>query len=63
MAAFITATRRDIPFVFYVQRGIKLEGVRAFLLSNSVPFTEESEVLADFQLRLRDGRFKPIIPA
>ncbi len=63
VAAFITATRRDIPVVLYLEKGIKREGVREFIMSNTVEFTRESEVLTDFESRLKDGRFKLAGPA
>jgi hypothetical protein len=64
VAAFIAATRQaEIPVVLYVQEGIKREGVRDFLILNTVEFKNDSEVLADFEARIKDGRFKPAIPA
>jgi hypothetical protein len=60
VAAFLDATReRKIPVILYVQKGIKREGVRDFLILNFIEFSNESEVLADFEERLKDGRFKP----
>ena len=43
--------------------GIKREGVRDFLILNTVNFRKDSEVLADFEARIKDGPFKPAIPA
>jgi hypothetical protein len=64
VAAFIAATRKvEIPVVLYVQEGIKREGVRDFLILNTVEFKNDSEVLADFEERIKDGRFKPAVPA
>jgi hypothetical protein len=58
IAAFLTSTRgRDIPVRLYVQKGIKREGVREQLKLNPFEFDEETEVLADFTSRLKDGTF------
>ncbi len=46
-----------------MQEGIKREGVRDFLILNTVEFKNDSEVLADFEERIKDGRFKPAVPA
>jgi len=60
IAAFLTATRnRDIPVVFYVQKGIKREGVREQLKLNPIEFDDESQVLLDFEARLKSGAFQP----
>jgi hypothetical protein len=60
IAAFLTATRNiDIPVVFYVQKGIKREGVREQLKLNPIEFNEESQVLLDFEGRLKSGAFQP----
>src|SRR5262249_47467096 len=60
IAAFLTATRnRDTPVVFYVQKGIKREGVREQLKLNPIEFNEESQVLSDFEMRLKSGDFQP----
>jgi len=62
IAAFLTATRkRDIPVVFYVQKGIKREGVREQLKLNPIEFSEESQVLVDFEARLRRGEFQGVV--
>lgn len=58
IAAFLTETRkRDIPVLLYIQKGIKREGVREQLKLNPIEFVEESEVLADFVSRLKNGKF------
>jgi hypothetical protein len=62
IAAFVAAIRdKDIPVILYVQKGINREGVRDFLILNTVEFEEDSEVVTDFDSRLRDGRFKPAV--
>jgi hypothetical protein len=64
VAAFIAATSgKDIPVILYVQEGIKREGVRDFLILNTVEFKNDQQVLADFEARIKDGRFKPAVPA
>jgi len=60
IAAFVAAIQdKDIPVILYVQKGIRREGVRDFLILNTVEFEEDSEVVTDFESRLRGGRFKP----
>jgi len=50
IAAFLSEVEgRDIPVVLYLQNGISLEGVRQQLHLNPVMFTNNEDVLQDFQ--------------
>lgn len=61
IASFLTQIRkRAFPVLSYIQKSIKIEGVRTLLLTNGNTFNEESEVLKDFRERLKSGAFKPV---
>lgn len=60
IASFLTQIhKRMFPVLCYIQRDIKMEGVRTLLLTNGNTFTIESEILKDFRERLKSGSFKP----
>ena len=60
IASFLTQIRkRAFPVLCYIQKGVKIEGVRTLLLTNGNIFNEESEVSKDFRERLKNGTFKP----
>lgn len=60
IAAFLTQVHgKTFPIAFYIQRGIKREGVREQLRIDAIPFDKESEVLEDFTRRLANGQFIP----
>jgi hypothetical protein len=62
IASFLTQIRKRVfPVLCYIQKGIKIEGVRTLLLTNANIFNEESEVLKDFRERLKNGTFKPLL--
>ena len=62
IAAFLTQVyKKNFPIAFYVQRGIKREGVREQLRINPIEFDDESEVLANFTEQLKSGKFKPSV--
>jgi hypothetical protein len=61
IAAFLTQIRkRRFPIAFYIQKGIKREGVREHLRIASNEFENESTVLEHFKEELTSGRFKPL---
>jgi len=63
IAAFLTQVYgKKFPIAFYIQKGIKREGVREQLRIDAVEFENESEVLADFRARLTNGKFTPRLP-
>jgi hypothetical protein len=64
IASFLSQIhKRVFPVLCYIQRGIKIEGVRTLLLTNGNTFNDESEVLKDFRERLKNGKFTPAINA
>jgi hypothetical protein len=58
IAAFLTATRKEIPVLLYLHKGIKREGLREQLKLNPIEFTSENEVLEDFIPRLKNGSIR-----
>ncbi len=58
IAAFLTQIRQEtFPVMLYVQKGIKIEGVRAQVLSNPQEFEKSGEVLSHFRESLQTRRF------
>lgn len=57
IAAALKQAGRDIPVAAYIEDGIKREGLRGFLQLNALTFTNEDEVIADFERTLTNGRF------
>jgi hypothetical protein len=61
IASFLRqAQNRNLQVAVYIQHGLKREGVRDQLQLNPVEFNTMDEVIADFRVRLLDGRFKPV---
>ncbi len=60
IAAFLTATRAEIPVLVYAPKGIKREGVREQLKLAPIEFTDEDDLLADFETQLNNGVFKSL---
>jgi hypothetical protein len=64
IAAFLTQVyKKQFPIAFYLQRGIKREGVREQLRIDAIEFDNEAAVLADFTQQLKGGKFKPLVRA
>ena len=60
IAAFLQQTQqRHIKVAAYIQKGIKLEGVREKLAVNAKEFIHEDEVVEDFRSRIENGKFTP----
>ena len=58
IAAFLTQIhQKTFPVMLYLQKGIKLEGVRTQVLSNPHEFEKPDEVLSHFRESLQTGRF------
>jgi hypothetical protein len=61
IAAFLTQVRKKhFPIAFYIQKGIKREGVREQLRITENEFENESTVLEHFKEQLTSGKFKPV---
>ncbi len=61
IAAFLTQVRKKhFPIAFYIQKGIKREGVREQLRIAPNEFEHESAVLKHFKHQLTSGTFKPL---
>jgi len=61
IAAFLTQVRKkQFPIAFYIQKGIKREGIREQLRIAANEFENESTVLEDFKEQLKSGRFNPL---
>lgn len=62
IAAFIAqAIQRPLPVEAYIQRGIKREGVREQLHLNQVEFDVATDILRDFESKVGEGKFKPVL--
>lgn len=62
--SFLTQIRgKEIPSLFYAQKGIALEGVRSVIIANAIEFQSEADVLRDFGERLGSGKFRPRAPS
>lgn len=60
VAAFLRqALDRDLLITGYVEKGVKREGVRGFIILNPKPFTENAEVLEDLAKVLVDWAHVP----
>lgn len=61
IAAFLTQVRKKhFPIAFYIQKGIKREGIREQLRIAANEFENESTVLEDFKEQLTSGKFGPL---
>ena len=63
IAAFMQhALGRELPVLFYRQKGVSLEGVRSVLSMNArLKFTHESEILDDLSKVLPNAAFAPFL--
>lgn len=60
IAAFLTQVhKKQFPIAFYIQKGVKREGVREQLRIDAIEFETEADVLAHFAEQLKSGKFKP----